>query len=246
MVFWVFLPISLSLVSLVGTWTVYGLAYNSHHVCSLTNWEFGNSCRGNDSTECCRVPTISSSGTSFPENSLFTATINLGSFLYLEFCILHHAHIMEKNCVHSMLSKFALGFGVVAALGSFLAGNCNPGHVQLMHYLGAAVSFLCICFYLVLLTALTGKCTLTGYEKLLYPARFISAGVQIIVTICYTILFAQEDYFYMHISAVFEWMLSVNLEIFEMSYAVEFYYFSSFMITNLLAKRDEEKPLILS
>lgn len=43
----------------------------------------------------------------------------------LLFCIFHHAHIMEKHACHSMLSKTALVFGVVAALGAFAAGNCN-------------------------------------------------------------------------------------------------------------------------
>lgn len=61
-----------------------------------------------------------------------------------------------------------------------------------------------------------------------------------------TILFAQEDYFYVHLSAVFEWMLSVNLELFELSYAVEFCFFSSFMLSNLLSKREEEKPLMMT
>uniref|UniRef100_A0A3P8T2U8 Si:dkey-228d14.5 n=1 Tax=Amphiprion percula TaxID=161767 RepID=A0A3P8T2U8_AMPPE len=273
MVLWIIFPITLSLVSLIGTWTVYGLAFSNGHVCSLSDWGNGNFCQVNQSTGCCWVPTISSSGTYSPENSLFTATINAGSFLceltcwmsnvlyiitvkcviltvfsslVLLFCIFHHAHIMEKHGCHSMLSKFALVFGVVAALGAFAAGNCNPRHLALPHYLGAAISFMCICFYTILLTALTGKCVLTGYEKVLYPLRIISTVVQIIITICYTVLFAQDKYYYLHLSAVFEWMLSVNLELFELSYAVEFCFFSSFMLSNLLSKRDEEKPLMMS
>lgn len=144
-----------------------------------------------------------------------------------------------------MLSKVALVFGVVAAMGAFAAGNCNPAYLTLPHHLGAAISFTCICFYTVLLTALTGKCVLTGYEKALYPLRIISTVVQTIGTICYTILFAQDQYYYRHLSAVFEWMLSVNLELFELSYAVEFCFFSSFMLSNLLGKREEEKPLMI-
>ncbi|XP_023119719.1 transmembrane protein 150A [Amphiprion ocellaris] len=246
MVLWIIFPITLSLVSLIGTWTVYGLAFSNGHVCSLSDWGNGNFCQVNQSTGCCWVPTISSSGTYSPENSLFTATINAGSFLFLLFCIFHHAHIMEKHGCHSMLSKFALVFGVVAALGAFAAGNCNPRHLALPHYLGAAISFMCICFYTILLTALTRKCVLTGYEKVLYPLRITSTVVQIIITICYTVLFAQDKYYYLHLSAVFEWMLSVNLELFELSYAVEFCFFSSFMLSNLLSKRDEEKPLMMS
>lgn len=61
-----------------------------------------------------------------------------------------------------------------------------------------------------------------------------------------TVLFAQDEYFYLHVSAVFEWMLSVNLELFELSYAVEFCFFSSFMLSNLLGKREEEKPLMMT
>ncbi|XP_071382682.1 transmembrane protein 150A [Centroberyx affinis] len=246
MVFWILLPISLALLSLVGTWTVYGLAFYFEHVCSLSNWEGDNFCRGNESIGCCKVPTISSSGTRSPENSLFSATISAGSFLFLVFSIFHHAHILEKNAAQSMLSKFALVFGEVAAIGAFAAGNCNPGYLSLLHNLGAALSFLCICFYTVLLTALTGRCVLTGFEKFLYPIRIVSTVLQIIVTICYTILFAQDEYWYKHLSAVFEWMLSVNLELFELSYAVEFCFFSSSMLSNLLGKPEEEKPLILT
>lgn len=57
-------------------------------------------------------------------------------------------------------------------------------YLPLLHYLGAAVSFTCICFYTILLTALTKRCVLTGYEKVLYPLRIASTVVQIIVTIC--------------------------------------------------------------
>ncbi|XP_046885069.1 transmembrane protein 150A [Hypomesus transpacificus] len=246
MVLWILLPITLSLVSLIGTWAVYGLASSYNHVCHLSNWDYNNSCSLNESMECCRVPTISSSGTSSPENSLFTATINAGSFLFLVFCIFHHAHILERNAMQAMLSKFALVFGTVAALGAFMAGNCNPGYLTLLHYLGAAVSFLCICFYSVLLTALTGKCVLTGLEKFLYPARIVSTAIQIMSTIVYCILFVQNDHMYTHLSAVCEWILSVNLEMFELSFAVEFYFFSSAMLATVLGRKDEEKPLILA
>lgn len=60
----------------------------------------------------------------------------------------------------------------------------QPGYLPLLHYLGAAISFLCICFYTVMLTALTGKCVLSGYERFLYPLRIVSTVIQITVTIC--------------------------------------------------------------
>ncbi|MEQ2225301.1 hypothetical protein ILYODFUR_016048 [Ilyodon furcidens] len=246
MVLWIILPISLSLVSFIGTWSVYGLAYSNNHVCSLRDWSGKNYCGGNGTQGCCWVPTISGSGTFAPESSLFTATMNAGTFLFLLFTIFHHAHIMERHMCYSMLSKIALAFGLVATIGAFVAGNCNPGDVTLMHYLGAAVSFTCACFYTVLLSALTRKCSLTGFERFLFPLRVVFTVVQIIVTIGYTILFIQKEYFYNHLSAVFEWTLSVNLQMFELTYAVEFFFFSSFMLSNLLSKREEEKPLILT
>lgn len=191
---------------------------------------------------------------------------------------------MEKHAYRSLLSKSALVFGVVAALGAFAAGNCNvsttafwlnvlqekfgklrecchlmaaiksnslglrlcsdsrwrwvnicfycmrqvikprfphsmtkcpkvnptvlirskwnvhlltlictdctqqPGFLSLPHYLGASISFTCICFYTVMLTELTRRCVLTGYEKVLYPLRVISTVLQIIVTICRILL----------------------------------------------------------
>ncbi|XP_047459133.1 transmembrane protein 150A [Mugil cephalus] len=246
MVAWIILPLSLSMVSLIGSWSVYALASYNNHVCFLSDWTVQSYCQDNRTAGCCLVPTISASGSNFPENSLFTATINAGSFLFLLFSIFHHAHIMERHSCQSLLSKTALVFGLVAAVGAFAAGNCNPEYVTLLHYLGAAISFMCICFYTVLLTALTGKCALTGYEKILFPLRVASTVVQVTVTICYTILFVQSGYFYSHLAAVFEWMLNVNLDLFELSYTVEFVYFSSYMVTNLLTKRDEEKPLMMT
>ncbi|XP_017580989.1 transmembrane protein 150A [Pygocentrus nattereri] len=247
--FWIILPIILCAVSLIGCWAVYGLAISFHHVCPLSNWEYRNSCLTNDTKICCtvnNVPTISSSGTNFPENSLFSATINAGSFLFLVFCIFHHAHIMDKSSVNALLSKFAMVFGCVAAIGAFVAGNCNPAELVLLHYLGAALSFVCVCFYTSLLTSLTSRCALTGLEHFLYPIRIIFTSIQVLVTIFYCIFFVQKDYYYKHISAIFEWTLSVNLELFELSYVAEFYFFSSAMLSVLLAVRDEEKPLILS
>lgn len=60
----------------------------------------------------------------------------------------------------------------------------QPRYLPILHNTGAAVSFTCICFYTTLLTDLTRKCVLTGYEKVLYPLRVTSTVAQTIVTIC--------------------------------------------------------------
>ncbi|XP_062851187.1 transmembrane protein 150A [Trichomycterus rosablanca] len=249
MVFWIVIPISLSAVSFIGCWTVYAIALNFNHVCPLSNWQYSNSCPTNETDTCCtgsNVPTISGSGTNFPENSLFSATINASSFLFVVFSIFHHAHILDKNSAHSFFSKCGMVLGCGAAVGAFVAGNCNPKELLLLHNIGAALSFVCICFYTVLLTHLTNKCVLTGLEYFLYPLRIIFSIIQVLMTIFYCIFFAQKGFYYKHISAIFEWTLSINLELFELSYAVEFYSFSSAMLSILLSERNEERHLILS
>ncbi|KAK3554407.1 hypothetical protein QTP70_023071 [Hemibagrus guttatus] len=246
--FWIILPISLSGVSFIGCWTVYGLALRFHHICSLSNWEYSDSCVPNDTGSCCtknQIPTISGSGTNFPENSLFSASINGASFLFVVFSIFHHAHILKSN-VHAFISKCAMVFGCLAGVGAFIAGNCNPGKLMFLHNLGAALSFVCICFYTVLLTFLTSRCKLTGLECFLYPIRIVFSSIQSTLTILYCIFFSQKEVYYRHISAIFEWTLSMNLELFELSYAVEFYFFSSAMLSVLLSNRDEESTIILS
>lgn len=246
--FWIILPIGLSGVSFVGCWMVYGLALRFHHICSLSNWEYSNSCPTNDTENCCtgnNIPTISGSGTNFPENSLFSATINGASFLFVVFSLFHHAHILNSN-VHPFFSKCAMVFGCLAGVGAFVAGNCNPGELMFLHNLGAALSFVCICFYTVLLTHLTRRCMLTGLEHFLYPLRIVFSSIQVTLTVLYCIFFTQKDFYYLHISAIFEWTLSMNLELFELSYAAEFYFFSSAMLSVLLSNRDEESMIILS
>ncbi|KAF7220012.1 uncharacterized protein si:dkey-228d14.5 isoform X2 [Nothobranchius furzeri] len=118
--------------------------------------------------------------------------------------------------------------------------------LTLLHFLGAGVSFVCVSFYAVLLTELTRKCDLTGHEKVLYPLRFISTVIQIFATIFYAFFYIQNNSFYNQLSAVFEWMLTMNMELFELSYIVEFSFFSSFMLSNLLSRREEEKPLMMT
>lgn len=61
-----------------------------------------------------------------------------------------------------------------------------------------------------------------------------------------TVLFVQADYIYLLLSAVFEWMLSVNLQLFQLSFAVEFCFFSSFMMANIFGTQEDEKPLMLT
>lgn len=60
------------------------------------------------------------------------------------------------------------------------------------------------------------------------------------------IFFAQDSYYYRRLCAMFEWTLAANLELFELSYAVDFCFFSSFMLSNLLSQRGEEKPLMMT
>ncbi|XP_060781755.1 transmembrane protein 150A [Neoarius graeffei] len=249
MAFWIILPISLSAISFIGCWTVYGLALRFHHICPLTNWEYSNSCLTNETESCCtkyNIPTISGSGTHFPENSLFSATVNGASVLFVVFSIFHHAHILKKCNVHLLLSKCAMVFGCIAGVGAFVAGNCNPAELMFLHNLGAALSFVCICFYTVLLTFLTSRCILTGLERYLYPMRIMLSIIQVTLTILYCIFFSQTEIYYRHISAIFEWTVSMNLELFELSYAVEFYFFSSAMLSVFLSNRDEEDIVILS
>lgn len=62
--------------------------------------------------------------------------------------------------------------------------SSQPRHLSLLHYLGAALSFTCICFYTIMLTELTRRCVLTRYERFLYPFRIVSTVLQICLTIC--------------------------------------------------------------
>jgi len=59
----------------------------------------------------------------------------------------------------------------------------QPTELTLLHYLGAALSFVFLCLYMTILTFLTGKCVMTGCERVLYPLRSISTTLQISATI---------------------------------------------------------------
>ncbi|XP_006630641.2 transmembrane protein 150A [Lepisosteus oculatus] len=249
MVCWIVIPFTLSAISLIGSWTVYGLAVSYKHVCPLSNWKYTDVCHPNASEQCCtdgNMPMISSCGKNPPENSLFTATFNAAAVLFLIFCICQHAHILDKNSNYALLSKANLAIGCLAAFGAFVTGNCNPVHVRWLHYLGAALGFVCLCFYTLILTILTSKCFITGLERFLAPLRIILTVVQALSTIFYVVFFVQPEYNYKHMSAICEWTLSTNIQLFELTYVAEFYYFSSSMLSVLIHKRDEEKSLILS
>ncbi|XP_066548859.1 transmembrane protein 150A [Amia ocellicauda] len=251
MVFWIIIPILFSSISFIGSWAVYGLALANKHVCPLNNWEYRNSCQNTSNTSelCCtdaNIPMISTCGTNEPENSLFTATLNAGSFLFLLLCIFHHAHILDRNSSYAIVSRVALFFGCVTAFGAFVAGNCNPGSVRLLHYMGAAVSFVSLCFYALIVTFLTWRCYISGLEHILAPIRMISTVIQSFSTILYIVFFLQTEHTYLHLAAIFEWILGTNLQFFILTYITEFSFFSTPMLALLIKTKDEEKSLILS
>jgi len=91
-----------------------------------------------------------------------------------------------KHTSNNISIQFLPWFQLTVNALTMATTDCSPQpyHLSLLHNLGAAISFICTCFYTVLLTALTGKCVLTGYEKVLYPLRIVSTVIQVIVTIC--------------------------------------------------------------
>ncbi|XP_041117834.1 transmembrane protein 150A-like [Polyodon spathula] len=247
--FWFLLPAVLSLISFFGTWTVYGLALANHHVCPLDNWQYTNSCSPNSTERCCmiqHIPFISTCGMHAPENALFSATLNSGAILLLVFCIFQHAHIIKKNSDNVTLSRIGLAVGCLSSFGAFITGNCNPGTLMVLHYVGAALCFVSTCLYTLIMSILTYRCFITGLEYILAPIRTISTTIQITATIFYTVFFPQETYDYQHISAIFEWVLATNIQLFELSFVVEFYYFSTSMLSVLMTKDEEETSLIMS
>ncbi|XP_028648924.1 transmembrane protein 150A isoform X1 [Erpetoichthys calabaricus] len=247
--FWLVFPVLLFLITFAGQWTVYGLALAYHHVCPLHNWKYTNSCHLNLTQSCCtiqHIPFISTCGMSAPENSLFTATLNAGSALFILFCIFHHAHMIDKNNDHLALSRVGLAVGCTSALGAFIAGNCNPSSLMILHYLGASLNFVCACLYTTIQTVLTYRCYVTGLEHLLAPIRTVLTINQILSTIIYILFFVQPSPYYLHLSAIFEWVLGTNMELFALTFAVEFYFFTDSTLWVLTKKHDEEKALILS
>ncbi|XP_033886312.2 transmembrane protein 150A isoform X2 [Acipenser ruthenus] len=247
--FWWLFPALIFAVTVTGHWVVYGLALANRHVCPLDNWQYTNSCSLNSTERCCtlqHIPFISTCGMHAPENALFSATLNSGAILFLVFCIFQHAHIIKKNNDNVTLSRIGLAVGCLSSFGAFITGNCNPGTLMVLHYVGAALCFVSTCLYTLILSILTYRCFVTGLEYILAPIRTISTTIQITATIFYIVFFPQETYDYQHISAIFEWILATNVQLFELSFVVEFYYFSVSMLSVLMTKDEEETSLIMS
>lgn len=94
---------------------------------------------------------------------------------------------IEVSCFGSPLNCIPLSwFPPCLPPLALICVNCTaqPRHLSLLHYLGAALSFTCICFYTIMLTELTRRCALTGCERALYPFRIVSTVLQICLTIC--------------------------------------------------------------
>ncbi|XP_005990021.1 transmembrane protein 150A [Latimeria chalumnae] len=247
---WCLLPLSLFAVSLAGTWAVYGLALANQHVCPLDNWSYNISCSVNISERCCteqNMPFISTSGLNAPESSLFSATLNLGAILFLAFCVLRHAQVIETNEDKRVLSKMGLAFGCLSSVGGFITGNCSPNSLMVLHYFGAALGFLCSSLYTIVQTILTYKCFITGWEFVLAPIRVVLTTIQIMAAVVYLIFFVQTALYRKHFAAISEWVLCTNLQLFVGTFAIEFFFFSSSAIYVLCTgKRNEEKTSILS
>ncbi|XP_048419563.1 transmembrane protein 150A isoform X2 [Stegostoma tigrinum] len=246
---WLLLPLLTSVVSIAGTWTVYGLALANGHVCPLYNWMYNHSCSPDASVRCCSIqnmPFVSTSGMNLPENSLYSAVLNAVSVLFALVCIFRHAQIVERKVDEALLSKAAMIIGFFGSIGGFIAGNCNPSVLMVLHYFGATLCFVSGCIYTILQTALTFRLHLTGKECFLAPLRALLAIFQVVFSICYLAFFVHPDTKKQHIGAICEWILATNFYIFIMSFSFEFYYITSTVLYALISRPDDEKIAILS
>ncbi|XP_067828760.1 transmembrane protein 150A [Heptranchias perlo] len=246
---WLLLPLLVSTVSIAGTWTVYGLALANGHVCPLNNWVYNRSCSADASVKCCAIqnmPFVSTSGMNLPENSLYSAVINAVSVLFAVVCIFRHAQIVDRKLDEATLSKAAMIIGFFGSVGGFIAGNCNPSVLMVLHYFGASLCFVSGCIYSILQTALTFKLYITGKECLLAPIRTVLTIFQVVFSISYLAFFFHPDLTKQHIGAICEWILATNFYVFIMSFAVEFYYITSSVLCALIGRPDNEKIAILS
>ncbi|NP_001279565.1 uncharacterized protein LOC103182485 [Callorhinchus milii] len=246
---WVLLPLLTGIVSIAGTWTVYGIALAHGHVCPLTNWEYNYTCPINTTTKCCtekNMPYVSTSGVRFPENSLYSAVLNAVAFLFVVLCVFRHAQIVEQKGDEMVLSKVALIMGCFASVGGFLAGNCNLFAAQGIHYFGASLCFVAACFYAVLQTVLTYKVRVTGKECFLAPLRTVLVIIEVLFSIIFVAFIIHPVLNYRHVGAIAEWVVCTNFHIFVMTLAFEFFSITSSVLHTLINKPEDEKVAILS
>ncbi|XP_038639009.1 transmembrane protein 150A [Scyliorhinus canicula] len=245
---WLLLPLLTSVVSIAGTWTVYGLALANGHVCPLYNWVYNRSCSAGASVRCCAIrnmPFVSTSGMNLPENSLYSAVLNAVSVLFALVCIFRHAQIVDRRVDEALLSKAAMIIGFFGSVGGFIAGNCNPLVLMVLHYFGASLCFVSGCIYCILQTALTFRLHITGKECFLAPVRTVLTILQVVTSISYLPFFLHPDLKKQHIGAIFEWILTTNFYIFIMTFTFEFYYITSSVLHSLIGATDDEKLAIL-
>ncbi|XP_078055800.1 transmembrane protein 150A [Mustelus asterias] len=246
---WLLLPLLVSAVSIAGTWTVYGLALANGHVCPLYNWVYNRSCSADASVRCCAIqnmPFVSTSGMNLPESSLYSAVLNAVSVLFALVCIFRHAQIVDRKVDEVLLSKAAMIIGFFGSAGGFIAGNCNPSALMVLHYFGASLCFVSGCIYCVLQTALTFRLHITGKEFLLAPIRAVLTILQVVISISYLAFFVNPDLKKQHIGAICEWTLATNFYVFIMLFAFEFYHITTSALHSLIGTPDDEKVAILS
>ncbi|XP_051897528.1 transmembrane protein 150A [Pristis pectinata] len=246
---WLFLPLLTSIISIAGTWTVYGLALANEHICPLYNWVYNRNCSVHTLVKCCtiqNVPFVSTSGMNLPENSLYSAVLNAVSVLFAVVCIFRHAQIVDRKVDDATLSKVAMIVGFFGSVGGFIAGNCNSSVLMVLHYFGASLCFVSGCMYCILQTALTFKLYITGKECFLVPIRGVLTSLQVIFSIGYLAFFVHPDLSKKHIGAICEWILATNFYVFIMSFAFEFYHITSSVLLVFISRPDDEKIAILS
>ncbi|XP_032868429.1 transmembrane protein 150A-like [Amblyraja radiata] len=246
---WLFLPLLNSILSIAGTWTVYGLARANDHVCPLSNWVYNRTCSVQVLVKCCAIenmPFVSTSGMNLPENSLYSAVLNSVSVLFAAVCIFRHAQILDRKVDDATLSKGAMIVGFFGSAGGFIAGNCNPSVLMVLHYFGATLCFVSGCIYCIIQTALTFRVPITGKECLLVPLRGLLTSLQVVVSISYLIFFVHPDLTKQHIGVICEWILATNFYVFIMSFTFEFYYITTSVLHVLISRPDDEKIAILS
>ncbi|XP_026997745.1 transmembrane protein 150A-like isoform X1 [Tachysurus fulvidraco] len=231
---WMFLPISLPVLTITGIWVVYAMALYNQHVCPVDNWLYNQSCEEDlpmqtGPTLCCtldNVPLISKCGTLPPESCFFSLICSTGSFMVMVIVLLHYAHVIEKrqNCV---LNTASLSTGWICSVGLIMVGNFQVDNAKVLHYVGAGMAFPTSVLFVSVQSALTYKLAKTQGEYNMGHLRLIMTLLAFVALVLSGVFFVQESFVLQHASAIFEWVFCVIIMLFYGTFAFEFASISS-------------------
>ncbi|XP_069781522.1 transmembrane protein 150C isoform X2 [Narcine bancroftii] len=208
---WMFIPIIVSVFTIVGFFATYAIALQNKKICRLNLLEWKQKCY-------LRPPLLSIAGDTPPESSIFSQVLNMTAFLVITIGVLRYAQLKAK-VKKPWLNIFGLITSSLTSFGMTIVANFQLSNYGKVHNVGSVITIAFGGFACWIHAVLTFQANINNKGLKLGIFRVFLSAIFTLSFIIYFLLMAQRSYLP---SARVQWVSITSLLLYVGSFAIDF------------------------